>query len=108
MMKRLLLGTMITVVIGTASASAQDALSNPPAFAPVSVKGGQIIRLNVVCFEHEVGGFPPSPCRGEFMFHDASGRDIKAAVTTWNPVSPPRCGSRFRPAPSGATKWAAS
>ena len=43
----------------------------------MSVKGGQVIRMNVVCFEHESGGLPVAPCTGEFMFHDVNGRDLK-------------------------------
>ena len=108
MMKRLLLGTMITVVIGTAPASAQDALSDPPAFAPVSVKAGQIIRINVVCFEHEVGEFPPSPCRGEFMFHDASGHDIKTGSYDLEPGQSAALRVEVRPARPGASASAAS
>ena len=35
--------------------------------------GDQILRTNVTCFAHPVNGFPPDPCRGEVMLHNASG-----------------------------------
>lgn len=46
---------------------------DPPGFGLIPVDAGQTVRLNVVCFEHQVGHFPPGPCRGELMFHDAAG-----------------------------------
>jgi hypothetical protein len=41
----------------------------------VTINTDQVIRLNVVCFQHSIGGVPP-PCRGEAMFHDAAGREL--------------------------------
>ncbi len=53
--------------------------SNPPGFAPITVKSSQTIRLNVVCFDHSVGTSQPQNCRGDLMFHDAAGRELKRA-----------------------------
>ena len=52
---------------------------DPPGFGIVPVRAGESIWLNVVCFDHPVGGVPPDPCRGTFMFHDAAGDLIKSA-----------------------------
>ncbi len=49
---------------------------DPPGFGPLSLSRGQIVRLNVACFEHPVNGFPPDPCRGTLMFHDAAGNVV--------------------------------
>ena len=45
---------------------------DPPGFGMVSLRG-QDVRMNVACFEHPINGFPPDPCRGTFMFHNAAG-----------------------------------
>jgi hypothetical protein len=50
--------------------------SDPPGFGIVTLKTGQTIGLNVVCFDHQVGFVPPGPCRGLLMFHDAAGNDL--------------------------------
>lgn len=51
-------------------------VSDPPGFGLVTINTDQVIRLNVVCFEHAIGDFPPDPCHGDLMFHDATGRDL--------------------------------
>lgn len=65
------------VVLAGAGFAPAYAASDPPGFAPVTVKGTQVIALNVNCFDHQVGEWPPNPCRGELMFHDAGGRELK-------------------------------
>jgi hypothetical protein len=67
-MTSLLLGALITAMKGPGSAGAQEALSDPPAFESMSVKGGQVIRRSVVCVDHQVGRLVSGPCRGTFMF----------------------------------------
>mgnify|MGYP003352737991 CR=1 FL=1 len=86
-MRRIVLGTLLAVLLVAPVARAQDSLSDPPAFAPMSVKGGQVIRMNVVCFEHESGGLPVAPCTGEFMFHDVNGRDLLARMIWGSRIS---------------------
>jgi hypothetical protein len=60
-----------------AAATQASAPSDPPGFAPVTLKGSQVIFLNVSCFDHPVGDLLPNRCRGETMFHDAAGRVLK-------------------------------
>jgi hypothetical protein len=50
--------------------------SDSPGFGLVTMGTDQVIRLNVVCFEHGNNGFPPDPCSGALMLHDAAGRDL--------------------------------
>lgn len=73
----LLAGLVLLTAAHTTVASAQSI--DPPGFGPISVKGTQVVRLNVVCFDHTVGYDAPAPCRGEVMFHDAAGRELKRA-----------------------------
>jgi hypothetical protein len=73
------LGTLVlTVAAGLLAATASAQAVDPPGFAPLTLKGTQVIRLNVLCFDHEVGSMLPAACRGEVMFHDAAGREIKS------------------------------
>ena len=51
---------------------------DPPGFALVSVRTNQIIRINVVCFDHQVGFSPPDPCHGVAMFHAADGTLLRS------------------------------
>jgi hypothetical protein len=62
-------------MFATGEASPPDPERDPPGFGPVTINTDQVIRLNVVCFQHSIGGIPP-PCRGEAMFHDAAGREL--------------------------------
>jgi hypothetical protein len=66
------------VVIGAASgtANAFNPQPDPPAFGIVSINPDQTIRLNIVCWEHDVAGLPPAPCSGELMFHDMAGNIV--------------------------------
>ena len=73
----LLAGLVLLTAAHTTVASAQSI--DPPGFGPISVKGTQVVRLNVVCFDHTVGYDAPAPCRGEVMFHDAAGKELKRA-----------------------------
>jgi hypothetical protein len=57
-------------------AMALTVATDPPAFGPITLQAEQSLRLNVFCWEHPTGVLPPGPCRGEVMFHDASGREI--------------------------------
>lgn len=71
--------TRVSAVFGLLCAASNAALAanDPPGFAPVVAKGTQVVALNVNCFEHQVGDYPPNPCRGELMFHDAAGSELK-------------------------------
>jgi hypothetical protein len=72
---------------------------DPPGFGLVTVRTDQIIRLNVACFEHNIGAIPPGPCRGEMMFHNAAGDVVargaydlqpgEVAVLRFNPPPEP-------------------
>lgn len=66
------------LVLGAMSgtAIAFDPQPDPPAFGIVSINPDQTIRLNVVCWAHEVDDVPPGPCRGELMFHDMAGNTV--------------------------------
>jgi hypothetical protein len=57
----------------------------PPAFGIVSVNADQTIRLNVVCWEHDVAGQPPRPCSGELMFHDMVGNIVARKLVRLRP-----------------------
>ena len=46
---------------------------DPPGFGAVTVSSDQVVRMDVACFAHSVNGFPPDPCKGSVMFHDAAG-----------------------------------
>ena len=46
---------------------------DPPGFGPFTLEAGQFVRLNVTCFDHQIGLSPPDPCRGVVMFHDVLG-----------------------------------
>ena len=88
---------------------------DPPGFGIVTVRDDQAIRFSVSCFEHPVGGVPPGPCRGQLMFHDASGEVLREASyeaepgqTAFLAFAPPAGGSPFLtinpciiPAPGG-------
>ena len=59
---------------------------DPPGFGLVHIFPGSGIRINGVCFDHPVGKlFPPGPCRGELMFHDATGNVVKRAAYDLKP-----------------------
>jgi hypothetical protein len=60
----------------TGTAAAFNPQPDPPAFGIVSINPDQTIRLNVVCWEHDVDGVPPGPCHGELMFHDITGNIV--------------------------------
>ena len=74
---------VLSLAAGAAAAYAQPFIpgippgrnmqSDPPGFGIVTLKTGQTIGLNVVCFDHQVGFVPPGPCHGLLMFHDAAG-----------------------------------
>lgn len=68
---------LMSLLVASAGVPAFAQAVDPPAMAAVPVRGSQVIRLNVVCFDHEVGLTAPSPCRGELMLHDAGGRQLK-------------------------------
>ncbi len=51
---------------------------DPPGFGAITVSSDQVIRTNVACFNHNVAGFPPGPCRGAVMLHDAAGRTVSS------------------------------
>ena len=65
---------VLATMSGTANAF--NPQPDPPAFGIVSINPDQTIRLNVVCWEHDVDGLPPGPCHGELMFHDVNGNIV--------------------------------
>jgi hypothetical protein len=77
--------TMTAAALSVLGSTAALASSDPPGFAPVTLKGTQVIALNVNCFDHQVGEYPPNPCRGELMFHDAAGRELKRGTYDLQP-----------------------
>jgi hypothetical protein len=58
------------------SAGAFNTQPDPPGFGIVSINPDQTIRLNLVCWAHEVEGLAAAPCSGELMFHDAAGNVV--------------------------------
>jgi hypothetical protein len=88
---------------------------DPPGFGLVTIGADQRIRFSVSCFEHPIGGFPPGPCRGEVMFHDANGEvlrsadyDVAPGESAFLAFAPPAGGNPFMtinpcilPAPGG-------
>ncbi len=68
---------LLLMLLSGVAARPASAEVDPPGFAPVPLKGAQTIRLNVLCFEHQVGYDAPATCRGTVMFHDATGRELK-------------------------------
>jgi len=81
------LAAACAVVFGAVSgtASAFNPQPEPPAFGIVSINPDQTIRLNVVCWEHDVDGMPPSPCSGELMFHDMAGNIVARRLIKLGP-----------------------
>ncbi len=80
--QRVACAVILLLAVAAAPARAQ---SDPPGFAPLTLKSTQVISLNVNCFDHPVGDVPPSPCRGELMFHDAAGRVLKEGTYDLQP-----------------------
>jgi hypothetical protein len=75
------------VVLGAMSgtATAFNPQPDPPAFGIVSINPDQTIRLNVVCWEHDVDGVPPGPCHGDLMFHDMAGNVVTMQTVRLGP-----------------------
>src|SRR5262245_45976462 len=48
-------------MFATGEGTPPDPVRDPPGFAPVMLTTDQVIRLNVVCFEHGTGDLPPDP-----------------------------------------------
>jgi hypothetical protein len=67
------------------TASAFNPQPDPPGFGIVSINPDQTIRLNVVCWEHNVDGVPSGPCRGELMFHDMTGNIVARQTVSLAP-----------------------
>lgn len=63
-------------MFATGETTPPDPGRDPSGFGLVTIGTDQVIRLNVVCFEHGADGFPPDPCTGALMLHDAAGRDL--------------------------------
>ena len=75
----------VTLGALSATANAFNPQPEPPGFGIVSVNADQTIRLNVVCWEHDVGGLPPTPCSGELMFHDMAGNIVARQLVRLRP-----------------------
>jgi hypothetical protein len=75
----------VTLGAMAAPAYAFNPQPEPPGFGIVSVNPDQTIRLNVVCWEHDVAGLPPTPCSGELMFHDMAGNIVARQIVRLRP-----------------------
>ncbi len=84
MVIRGLVGVLVAVA-GLVASPVSGQTVDPPGFGPVSLESGQVIRMNVFCFEHAVGRSAPSACRGNVMFHDAAGREIVRSAYVLQP-----------------------
>jgi hypothetical protein len=75
------------LIVGAAwtTLSAFDPQPDPPAFGVVSITPDQTIRLNAVCSEHGVNGFPAAPCKAELMLHDAAGNVLVSQIVKLRP-----------------------
>ena len=62
-----------------------DPQPDPPVFGMATLRSNQRMRLNVECFPHPVNGYPPNPCSGEVMFHDAAGNVVLRAAYALDP-----------------------
>ncbi len=78
---------LAAVVLGALSGTASgfNQQPDPPAFGIVSINSDQTIRLNVVCWEHDVNGVPPGPCHGDLMFHDMAGNIVAIQTVKLGP-----------------------
>jgi len=84
-MRTIAAAAAVTLGALTSTAHAVNPIPEPPGFGIVSVNADQTIRLNVVCWEHDVGGQPPSPCSGELMFHDMAGNIVARQLVRLRP-----------------------
>ena len=71
--------------------------TDPPGFGLITVHPGQTIRINVTCFDHTIERYPPDPCHGAAMFHNAVGEvlneaqyDLKPGESAFLEFTPPR------------------
>lgn len=86
-MKMQTIAASCAVALGalSGSAGAFNPQPDPPAFGIVSINPDQTIRLNLVCWAHEVEGLPPGPCSGQLMFHDTAGNVVAIQVVKLAP-----------------------
>jgi hypothetical protein len=75
-MQRIAASCAVALGALSGSAGAFNPQPDPPAFGIVSVSADQTIRLNLVCWAHDVEGMPPAPCDGTLMFHDTAGNVV--------------------------------
>jgi len=70
--------TLAIVGVGVLSITVRafDPQPDPPGFGLVTLVNGQSIRVNVVCSPHGVRRFPPGPCSGDLLIHDAAGNTL--------------------------------
>jgi hypothetical protein len=73
------------LVFGWNAVRAFNPQPDPPGFGMVGILPDETIRLNVVCYEHQVGATPPDPCRGELMFHNAVGTVLARRLVSLGP-----------------------
>lgn len=86
-MKMQTIAASCAVALGalSGSAGAFNPQPDPPGFGIVSINADQTIRLNLVCWAHEVEGQPPAPCDGTLMFHDTTGNVVAVQVVKLAP-----------------------
>jgi len=84
-MQRIAASCAVALAAVSGSAGAFNPQPDPPGFGIVSVNADQTIRLNLVCWAHEVEGLPPAPCDGTLMFHDTAGNVVAVQVVKLAP-----------------------
>jgi hypothetical protein len=62
-----------------------DPQPDPPVFGMATLRGDQVMRVNLTCFNHDVNGYPPNPCTGTVMFHDVAGKELRRAEYALEP-----------------------
>jgi len=77
------IGIGSTLVVGAIISAASSAVAwnpqpDPPRLGLLSIIEGQGARLNVVCDDINVNGWPPDPCHGTLFFHDPAGNVLES------------------------------
>lgn len=85
---KLVIGVAVITIVGiglSPTGRAFNPLPDPPGFGLVTLVSGQSLRVNVVCSPHGVGAFPPGPCAGELIMHDADGNTLTSRRVVLTP-----------------------